>query len=176
MGFAPGLHALDVVGATEVVRVLRAGRPALLVGAMPGLLAGRFRAGVLMMPVTGVRSIQTPAMTALASSMLLHPRSMATTPCPMAGKRRSTDKQRGGRRRKKILKIEMIEEEPKRKCSVFKPPVLDHFHFGVHILHPFADQAAALSRVLMPMASAVCFRSQACRRHQRLRLHAAPMK
>ncbi len=54
MGFAPGLGALDVMGTTEIVRILRASRPTLLIFTLSRLLTGGFRAGVLVVAATRI--------------------------------------------------------------------------------------------------------------------------
>lgn len=72
MGLTPGLNPLDVIGAAEVVRIVRSGCPIAMIGPVPGLLAGRFRAGVLTVVAAGVGLVQLPALTAFAFTESFH--------------------------------------------------------------------------------------------------------
>ena len=74
MGFAPLAHALDIVGAAEVIAVSRLAQPAAVTFGIAGSAAPRFGAETLMPSVAKVGIEQLFTMQALTLIGAGHPR------------------------------------------------------------------------------------------------------
>ena len=66
MSLAPGLHALDVVGAVEVIAIGRLGKPEALAPSLADRAAGRSGTKLLTPRVAGIRQEEQVAVETLA--------------------------------------------------------------------------------------------------------------